>query len=120
MTLAMLIDLGFGIKKAKQLGLYTTSTGFKRTTEKAMLYYGVLLTVFIIDVICNIAAVYMDVFKYPLLSVLWSIYIIGTEAYSMYEKADEKMRHKKERQAKELLDVVTKVSSELKKLSKDE
>jgi hypothetical protein len=109
MTMAMIIDLGFGIKKAKELGVYRSSTGLKQTTKKAGLYYSVLLMTFFIDAICNIAALYLDVFKYPLFSMLWSIYIIGTEAYSMYEKADKKMRQRKEQQARELLEMMTKL-----------
>ncbi len=119
MTMAMIIDLAFGIKKAKELGVYRTSEGFKQTTKKAGLYYSVLLMTFFIDAICNIAALYLDVFKYPLFSGLWSIYIIGTEAYSMYEKADKKMRRRKEQQAKELLELMKNLRENYDKIKGD-
>ncbi len=106
MTLAMIIDLGFGIRKAKEMGMYRSSTGLKQTTKKALLYYSVLLMAFLIDSICNIGALYIEAFKYPLFSMLWAVYIIGTEAYSMYEKADKKMRQRKEQQAKEMLEMM--------------
>lgn len=38
MLVAMAVDLFFGIKKAKALGMATTSTGYKKTCEKGRKY----------------------------------------------------------------------------------
>lgn len=39
LIISMGVDLFFGIKKAKENGLATTSTGFKKTCDKARKYF---------------------------------------------------------------------------------
>lgn len=106
MTIAMAIDLIFGIRKAKVNGIYTSSRGMRETTIKAGINYAVFVMTLIIDVI-NPLGLHVALFQFPIFSTLWAAYIIGTEAYSVYEKADKKMRKKKADQAKEIVELLT-------------
>jgi hypothetical protein len=81
-----LIDLYFGVKRAKRLKIARTSYGYRRTITKLTSYFGLLLMFTIADVAASV------VFKMPYFTVLGAIGIVIVEAKSVYEnlKQEEK------------------------------
>lgn len=81
MLFAMLIDLIFGIKKAKLLGQATTSTGYKKTCEKARKYFTPFAVLMCIDMIAGV------IFPAPFFAMIWSAYCLFCEFKSVREKS---------------------------------
>lgn len=104
---AMGIDLIFGIRKAKQRGEATTSTGFKKTCEKARKYFSPYLVLVCIDLL---AAVLLPV---PAFSMLWAAYCIYCEFKSVREKAWKKEELRK---AEKTMNVVIENKDDIAKL----
>lgn len=82
--IAMGIDLIFGVKKAKELKIDRTSTGFKMTTTKAQKYFSPMLCLTVIDVILS---VHLSV---PVFTILWACYCVFCEYRSVMEKSWKK------------------------------
>lgn len=94
---SMLIDLYFGIRKAKQIAEARRSEGYRRSVEKFNHYFGMLLYAFIFDAI--VPSTYFFVFPFsavPLVSLLATVALVFTEWKSVQEKADQKLRRKTE------------------------
>lgn len=104
---AMGIDLIFGIRKAKQRGEATTSTGFKKTCEKARKYFSPYLVLLCIDLL---AAVLLPV---PAFSMLWAAYCVYCEFKSVREKAWQKEELRK---AEQTMNVVIENKDDIAKL----
>lgn len=85
-TAALLIDLVAGVRKAKQRKEFRTSTGYKRTIDKALKYYSLLILCFLVDVIASLV---VDV---PYFTMLAGGGIILIEIKSWYENADKKVK----------------------------
>lgn len=81
MLFAMLIDLIFGIKKAKILGQATTSTGYKKTCDKARKYFTPFAVLMCIDMIAAV------MFPAPFFAMIWSAYCLFCEFKSVREKS---------------------------------
>lgn len=81
MLAAMLVDLIFGIKKAKQLGQATTSTGYKKTCEKGKKYFSPFAVLMCIDLIASV------ILPAPFFSMIWSSYCLFCEFKSVREKS---------------------------------
>lgn len=87
------IDLYFGIKKSKSMGIYKThSYGLRKTSEKVVQYLAFMVFMHFIDVLNPIWA-YFDLKSMPLLTLFGAIVLIYTEWKSVKEKADEKFRY---------------------------
>lgn len=87
------IDLYFGIKKSRELGLFKThSYGLRETSKKTVQYLAFMAFMFFIDVL-NPVWVYFDFVPLPLLSIFGAIVLVYTEWKSVREKADEKFRY---------------------------
>lgn len=84
MLLAMAVDLGAGIHKAKINGIARTSTGFKKTCEKGRKYFLPLATLIGVDLMA------CTVLPAPVLTMIWGAYCIFIEFRSIREKAWEK------------------------------
>ncbi len=81
MLVAMAVDLFFGIKKAKALGMATTSTGYKKTCEKGRKYFMPFSVLMCIDLIgCIILPV-------PFFAMIWAAWCIFCEFKSVREKS---------------------------------
>jgi hypothetical protein len=76
---SVLIDLFFGVKRAKRLKIARTSFGYRRTITKLTSYFGLMLMLSIADVAASV------VFKMPYFTVIGAIGIIIVEAKSVYE-----------------------------------
>jgi VIT1/CCC1 family predicted Fe2+/Mn2+ transporter len=83
---SVLIDLFFGVKRAKRLKIARTSFGYRRTITKLTSYFGLMIMLTIADIAASV------VFKMPYFTVLGAIGIIIVEAKSVYEnlKQEEK------------------------------
>lgn len=81
---SMAVDLIFGIHKAKQNGRATTSTGLKKTCQKAQKYFSPFLVLVCVDFIT------MVVIPFPAFSMLWAAYCVFCEFISVREKAWQK------------------------------
>ena len=81
-----LIDLYFGVKRARRLKIARTSFGYRRTITKLTSYFGLMLMLSIADVAASV------IFKMPYFTVIGAIGIVMVEAKSVYEnlKQEEK------------------------------
>ena len=100
MLVAMLVDLIFGVRKAKRNGEATTSTGLKKTCDKARKYLSPFMATVCIDIIAACANL-----QIPIFSMLWAAYCVFCEFISIREKAWQKAEiRKQERTMKVILE----------------
>ena len=100
MLIAMVVDLIFGVRKAKLNGEATTSTGLKKTCDKARKYFSPFMATVCIDIIAACANL-----QVPIFSMLWSAYCVFCEFISIREKAWQKAEiRKQERTMKVILE----------------
>jgi hypothetical protein len=80
---SVLIDLFFGVERARRLKIVRTSFGYRRTITKLTSYFGLMLML-------SIAA--SVIFKMPYFTVFGAIGIVAVEAKSVFEniQKDEK------------------------------
>ena len=94
--LAILADLWSGVRKAKIMGKARTSYGLRRTVEKMLKYYNLLIILSIIDCMQIVCIWYLDTyykFSIPMIPIITIVGAIGIgliELKSIYEKADDK------------------------------
>lgn len=87
---AMAIDLVTGIQKAIELNEARTSTGYKKTCDKARKYFGPFGITVCIDIVsCVIVPI-------PVFSIILSIWVDFCEFKSVREKAWEKAEIRKQ------------------------
>ena len=91
MIFSMLVDLVFGVKKARTNGEATTSTGLKKTCDKARKYFSPYMVTVCIDMIAACANV-----PCPFFSMLWAAYCVFCEFMSVREKAWQKAEIRKQ------------------------
>ena len=100
MLVAMVTDLVFGVRKAKMNGEATTSTGLKKTCDKARKYFSPFMATVCIDIIAACANC-----PVPIFSMLWAVYCVFCEFISIREKAWQKAEiRKQERTMKVILE----------------
>lgn len=100
MLAAMVVDLIFGVRKAKRNGEATTSTGLKKTCDKARKYFSPFMATVCIDIIAACANL-----QVPIFSMLWAAYCVFCEFISIREKAWQKAEiRKQERTMKVILE----------------
>lgn len=100
MLVAMVVDLIFGVRKAKRNGEATTSTGLKKTCDKARKYFSPFMATVCIDIIVACANL-----QVPIFSMLWAAYCVFCEFISIREKAWQKAEiRKQERTMKVILE----------------
>jgi hypothetical protein len=76
---SVVIDLFFGVKRAKRLKIIRTSFGYRRTITKLTSYFGLMLMLSIADIAASV------VFKMPYFTVIGAIGIVIVEAKSVFE-----------------------------------
>ncbi|MBD5314648.1 MAG: hypothetical protein HDS08_00525 [Bacteroides sp.] len=81
MLFSMLIDLIFGIKKARILGQVTTSTGYKKTCDKGKKYFTPFAVLMCIDIIASV------ILPAPFFAMIWAAWCIFCEFKSVREKS---------------------------------
>lgn len=77
--LSVIVDLFFGVRRARQLKIIRTSFGYRRTITKLTGYFGLMIMLSITDVVASV------VFKMPYFSVAGAIGIVLVEAKSVFE-----------------------------------
>ena len=111
MIVAMIVDLVFGVYKAKQLGEATTSTGLKKTCEKARKYFSPFMVLVCIDLLSSVIS------PAPAFSLLWASYCIFCEFISVREKAWKKAELRKQERTMSIIlenkDDIAKMIAEL-------
>lgn len=108
--IAMGIDFYFGLKKAKELKEARTSEGYRRTINKFVYYYAMLSFALIFDFLDVITPVLFPfpLNSAPLVSILCALGLIFTEAKSVREKAEDKVRRRADESFKELIKIAAK------------
>ena len=76
--LSVLIDLFFGVRRAKRLKIVRTSFGYRRTITKLTSYFGLMIMLSIADIVASV------VFDMPYFTVIGSIGIVLVEAKSVF------------------------------------
>ena len=121
---AMLIDLYFGVKKAKELGEATSSEGFRRTINKATYYFALMGFAFLFDIFDVVTPYFFPhpLGSIPFVSVFAALGLVLTEAKSVREKAEEKARRRTDESFRKMLelmqnreDVMREIADHLKK-----
>ncbi|MCC8038527.1 MAG: phage holin family protein [Bacteroidales bacterium] len=88
--LAMVVDLIAGVYKAKQAGIARTSTGYKKTLEKAIKYFCPMLILTIIDLLTT------PILAYPHLTMACALYCGYCEFKSVWENTHTKEELRKQ------------------------
>lgn len=88
---SMVVDLIFGIRKARLNHEATTSTGLKKTCDKARKYFSPLIMLICIDLIGSCVNIPVPVF-----TMLWSAWCMFCEFISVREKAWQKAEIRKQ------------------------
>jgi hypothetical protein len=76
---SVVIDLFFGVRRAKRLKIVRTSFIYRRTITKLTSYFGLMLMLSIADVAASV------IFKMPYFTVIGAIGIVAVEAKSVFE-----------------------------------
>ncbi len=76
---SVLIDLFFGVRRAKHLKKVRTSFGYRRTITKLTSYFGLMIMLSIADIVASV------VFDMPYFTVIGAIGIVLVEAKSVFE-----------------------------------
>jgi len=103
---AVIIDLFFGIQRAKRLNITRTSSGFRRTVAKLTNYFGLLLMLTIVDIVASV------VFKMPYFTFIGAIGIVLVEAKSVFENL--KQQEKGVEEIQKLLQLIFEHKDEIK------
>jgi hypothetical protein len=88
--LSVLIDLYFGVKRAKQQGIARTSYGYRRTISKLISYFGLMFMFTIADIAASV------LLNIPYFTVIGAIGIIAVEAKSVFENLKHHEKNIKE------------------------
>lgn len=109
----VLLDLVAGIRKAKRAGLYRSSQGLRRTVDKLIRYFNMMLVMTCIDAVqmitCHMINIQADkhIPVITLFTVLGCIFIGFIELKSVYESNEDKDKAKIEEAAKLLKALLT-------------
>lgn len=77
--LSVVIDLLFGVRRAKRLKIVRTRFGYRRTITKLTSYFGLMIMLSIADIVASV------VFDMPYFTVIGAIGIVLVEAKSVFE-----------------------------------
>lgn len=95
--MAMIVDLGAGLYKAKQRGEMRRSEALRRTLSKFISYHGGLLIAMMVDLLIHFLKLYTIIglpmlSSVPVITILVGIFLLAVEFLSVREKADEKTK----------------------------
>ena len=115
---AIIVDLRAGIKKAKQRGEYRSSTGYRRTIEKAIKYFNFLIFGLLFDTL-QITVCYLlhnqvgsNLPNIPFITIIFAVGILIIEVKSVYEKAENKTKNEIKDAAKTAQEVIKIIKQE--------
>ncbi len=105
--IAILIDLYFGIQKARKLNEMRSSEGYKRSIEKFVFYYASMFFALLFDALLPISFFFdFPLSAIPFVSILASTALILTEFKSVREKAEDKVRRKTDASAMQIIELL--------------
>jgi hypothetical protein len=84
---SVLIDLFFGVKRARKLKIARTSYGFRRTITKLTGYFGLMMLLTMADIVASI------VFQMPYFTLIGVLGIISVEGKSVFENIKSENKH---------------------------
>ena len=90
LLVAMTTDLLSGVIKARELGVARTSTGYKKTCDKAKKYFSTFIAASTIDIVTCVFS------PFPIFVIVWTCYLCFCEFKSVREKAFEKAEIRKQ------------------------
>lgn len=101
---AMIIDLHYGIRKAKSQNEYISSHGIKRTVYKFKDYYSALLYALLGDILLSVFTYYLPfpLSIVPIVSIIVGLLLVWTEFKSVKEKGSEKVWRQMNQSANEM------------------
>ena len=104
---AILVDLFFGIQKARSLNEMRSSEGYKRSINKFVWYYAVMFFALLFDALLPISFFFsFPLSAIPFITILAATALILTEFKSVREKAEDKVRRKTEASAMEIIELL--------------
>ena len=95
--MAMIVDLGAGLYKAKQRGELRTSEALRRTLSKFISYHGELIIAVMVDLLIHFLHIFdllglTVLSSVPVVTILVGIFLLIVEFMSVREKADAKTK----------------------------
>lgn len=87
---SVLVDLFFGVRRAKRLHIVRTSFGYRRTIAKLTSYFGLMLMLSIADIAASV------VLGTPYFTMIGAIGIVMVEAKSVYENIRQQEKNVEE------------------------
>jgi hypothetical protein len=92
----VVLDLWAGVRKAKQAGIYRSSSGFRRTVDKLAKYLNLLLVITLVDALQMLGLHYYNAKLplFPILTLIAAAFVGFIEGKSVFEKAEDKERAK--------------------------
>lgn len=95
--MAMIVDLGAGLYKAKQRGELRTSEALRRTLSKFISYHGGLIIAVMVDLLIHFLHIFdllglTALSSVPVVTILVGIFLLIVEFMSVREKADAKTK----------------------------
>lgn len=81
--ISMIIDLFAGIRKARNKGEICTSYGLRRTVDKSIRYFSLLMLCILMDVISSL------IIQMPYFTIISGLFLVGVEVLSWFEKGDK-------------------------------
>ncbi len=85
--LSVIIDLYFGVRRAKRQKIARTSFGYRRTITKLTSYFGLMIMLSIADIVASV------VFDIPYFTVIGAIGIVLVEAKSVFENLRQESKN---------------------------
>jgi hypothetical protein len=104
--IAVIIDLFYGIKKAKRLQQARTSIGLRKTVKKSNQYGAFLTFAFLFDIILSVW------FYMPFATALTSAYLIFIEARSVWESMEKNDQDSYKEGAKDFIEIFQNLKDE--------
>ena len=97
---AIAVDLISGCRKAKQRNEVRTSYGLRRTVDKSLRYYSLMVIAFLFDCIV------MFFVKYPVATFVFAAFLFAIELKSIWENADTKTKKNELQMMKEIAELI--------------
>ena len=85
--MSVIVDLFFGVKRAKRLKIVRTSFGYRRTITKLTSYFGLMIMLSIADIVASV------VFDMPYFTVIGAIGIVLVESKSVLENIKQETKN---------------------------
>ena len=97
---AVSVDLLTGYRKAKQRKEARTSYGLRRTVDKSLRYYSLMIIAFLFDCII------MFFLNYPVATFIFAAFLFAIELKSIWEKADAKIKKNEVEMMREIAELL--------------